>query len=345
MSRGWFLAVVLTLAVAPAVVLTAQQTTPPQIRSTDSFQVIVFLVDLQIPSGEPREQAVAAAERVVQNSWERWNVGLEQPHLFAVKTLGARVETIQEFTWNPDLIYAALDTAARQPSPATNELTGRTESVAGMCGALAQVTPNASLFAGLRVLNLPEIAPASTPRAVYYFGNFSNGSFAEASSGTPVLPSACRQPNVFFLFAVASRFSLTSRTSPPPVGVSVRIVPHQAGSPVSIVESTSDLEDGYASVVLRDDADKAIRSVTLAALVRPTDPAMTTPQVFTRRGPSVILLPRATTGIAVQLIDPSTLDAFARKGANVELGVVGVEFADGSTWSYDLAAKGRFERH
>ena len=59
----------------------------------------------------------------------------------------------------------------------------------------------------------------------------------------------------------------------------------------------------------------------------------------------MILLPRATTAIAVQLMDQSTLDAFARKGADVELGVVAVEFADGSTWTYDLAAKGRFERH
>lgn len=59
----------------------------------------------------------------------------------------------------------------------------------------------------------------------------------------------------------------------------------------------------------------------------------------------MVLLPRATTAIAVHLIDQSTLDAFARKGADIEFGVVAVEFADGSTWSYDLAAKGRFERH
>jgi hypothetical protein len=160
------------------------------------------------------------------------------------------------------------------------------------------------------------------------------------------LARACGRPNV--LFAISYFFTFTTSTTRPPapsVGVSVRIVPHQAGSPVSIVESMSPLDDGYASVVLRDDADKAIRSVTLAALVRPTDPAMTTPQVFIRRGPTVVLLPRATTAIAVQLVDQSTLDTFARKGADIELGVVAVEFADGSTWSYDLAAKGRFERH
>ena len=63
-----------------------------------------------------------------------------------------------------------------------------------------------------------------------------------------------------------------------------------------------------------------------------------------RRGPSITLLPHGTVAIAAQLIEPSTLDSFGRKGANIEIGIVGVEFADGSTWTYDLAAKGRFER-
>ena len=101
------------------------------------------------------------------------------------------------------------------------------------------------------------------------------------------LARACRRPNV--AFRISDCLDLPAPA--PPVGVSVRIVPHQAGSPVSIVESMSPLDDGYASVVVRDDADKAIRSVTLAALVRPSDPAMTTPQVFIRRGPSVISPP------------------------------------------------------
>ena len=61
-------------------------------------------------------------------------------------------------------------------------------------------------------------------------------------------------------------FDLAGRSGAAPVGVSVRLVPHQAGSPVSIVESMSPLDDGYASVLVRDDVDKAIRSVTLEAL-------------------------------------------------------------------------------
>ena len=173
-----------------------------------------------------------------------------------------------------------------------------------------------------------ELSRAQRGVVIYY--DISRGGL-EPVDAVRTLARACGRPNV--LFAISYFSTLTTRPPPPPVGLSVRIVPHQAGSPVSIVESMSPLDDGYASVVLRDDADKAIRSVTLAALVRPADPAMATPQVFIRRGPSVILLPRATTAIAVQLIDQSTLDAFARKGADVELGVVAVEFADGSTWT------------
>jgi hypothetical protein len=320
MSRSRLLAVLLTLAVAPAVVLTAQQSVSPPTPSVEPPQMIVLLVDLRTPPGDERQAAVMAAERTINNLRRRSDVGLDRPPLFALKTLGARVETVQDFTWNSDLIHAALGMVARQPPPA-NQPADRSSSVAAMCSELAQMSPT------------------SAHRAVYYYDHLSRT--AEAVQRVLDLAGACRRPNVDFRIGVS--FDLP--VPPPPVGVSVRLVPHQAGSPVSIVESMSPLDDGYASVLVRDDVDKAIRSVTLAALVRPSDPAMTTPQVFIRRGPSVALLPRATAAIAVQLMDQSTLDAFSRKGADIELGVVAVEFADGSTWTYDLAAKRRFERH
>lgn len=315
--------------------------------------MIVLLVDLQILPGDRRQFMTTVAQRMVQVSWERWNVGLDRPSLFAVRTLGARVETVQDFTWDPDLVLAALAKVAQQPVPPTVALTDRTESLGAMCSQLADTTPSAALFAGLRSMPGIEMASQAAPKAVYYFDDDFSHTTTAAPGVSAVSPetlrksllTACTRPNVRFTMFVS-----TGRPPVPPVtdslvGVSVRIVPHQTGSPVSIVESTSDLEDGYASVVLRDDADKAIRSVTLGALALPLDPAMTTPQVFIRRGPNVTLLPRATVGIAAQLIDASALTALARKGANIEIGVVGVEFADGSTWSYDLAAKGRFERH
>jgi len=340
MSRNRLLAVLLTLAGAPAIVLTAQQTVSPPAPAVEPPQVIVLLVDLRTRQGDERQSAVLSAQTALTNMWRKWTVGLTRPYLFAVKTIGARIETIMDFTWSPDLVYAALLKVAAQPSTSAAVSSNQTESLSAMCEELAQSTASVSQFAGLQSPWPPDLAPASVPRAVYYYNRTSLT--VDAIQHVRELARACARPNVLFLISL----SLESRpVAPPPVGVSVRIVPHQAGSPVSIVESMSPLDDGYASVVLRDDADKAIRSVTLAVLVRPTDPAMTTPQVFIRRGPSVVLLPRATTAIAVQLIDQSTLDAFARKGADIELGVVAVEFADGSTWSYDLAAKGRFERH
>jgi hypothetical protein len=321
MSRSRWLAVVLALAVAPAVVLTAQQTVSPlDVRLFSSSQRVVLLFDLSALQGEDLQHAVETANATVSNMWERWYVGLDVEHLYAVKTLGTGIETIQDFTSNRDLIHAALiKVAARQQSVTAAPPDGRIQAVSAMCGELS-----------------------SAQRGVVIYYEINRGGL-EPVDAVRTLAGACGRPNV--LFAISYFLTFTTKASAPPVGLSVRIVPHQAGSPVSIVESMSPLDDGYASVVLRDDSDKAIRSVTLAALVRPTDPAMTMPQIFARRRPSVILLPRATTAIAVQLIDQSTLDVFARKGADIELGVVAVEFADGSTWTYDLAAKGRFERH
>ncbi|HKV98248.1 MAG TPA: hypothetical protein VJN96_00420 [Vicinamibacterales bacterium] len=325
MSRSWSIAVVLTLAVAPAVVLTAQQTTPPlDVRLFSSSQAVVLLFDLSVLQGENLQHAVETAKGSVDSMWARSNVGLDVEHLYAVKTLGTALETIQDYTSNPDLIHSALvKVAARQQPVTVAEPDGRIQALSTMCGELSRAQ-----------------------RGVVIYYDVSVGRGLEPVDAVRSLARACGRPNVLFAISYFSTSTtFTARPSgPPPVGLSVRIVPHQSGSPVSIVESMSPLDDGYASVVLRDDADKAIRSVTLGALVRPADPAMTTPQVFIRRGPTVVLLPRATTAIAVQLIDQSTLDAFARKGADVEIGVVGVEFADGSTWTYDLAAKGRFER-
>ena len=320
MSRSRLLAVLFTLAVAPAVVLTAQQTVPPlDVRLFSSSRGVVLLFDLSVLQGEDLQHAAQTAKGSVDSMWARWNVGLDVEHLYAVKTLGTGIETIQDFTSNLDLIHAALIKVAARQQPVTAAAPdGRIQAMSAMC---------------------EELSRAQRGVVIYY----ELGRGLDPVDAVRTLAGACGRPNV--LFAISYFLTFTTRPPAPPVGLSVRIVPHQAGSPVSIVESMSPLDAGYASVVLRNDATKAIRSVTVAALVRPADPAMATPQVFTRRGPSVILLPRATTAIAVQLMDQSTLDAFARKGADIELGVVAVEFADGSTWSYHLLAKGRFERH
>jgi len=319
--------------------LSAQQASPPPNAIVEPPQMIVLLVDLQTKQGDERQSAVLSAQTALGNMWAGWNVGLAKPYLFAVKTLGSRVETVQDFTWNPDLVYAALLKVAAEPSTPITASNDRTEALSAMCGELARSTSNASQFAGLEALRIPEVPSPSVPKAVYYYDRSTSFS-PDALASVQALANACRRPNVLFLISL----SLETRPLPPPVGLSVRIVPHQAGSPVSIVESGSPLDAGYMSVVLRNDADKAIRSVTLAALAEPMDPALATPQIFTRRGPSVTILPRGTAEIAAQLLDLSTMDTLARKGANVEIGVTGVEFADGSTWTYDLAAKGRFER-
>ena len=238
-----------------------------------------------------------------------------------MKTLGTGVDTIQDFTSNLDLIYEALiKVAARQPPVPGAPPDGRIQAV---ISDVRRAVPGPT-----RRRDLLRHQPGRT-RA--------SGRGPHARRSLRAAQRALRHQLLL---------DLDYEAASPPVGLSVRIVPHQAGSPVSIVESMSPLDDGYASVVLRDDADKAIRSVTLAALVRPADPAMATPQVFIRRGPSVILLPRATTAIAVQLIEP--VERSTRSHAKAPTSSSASSRSNSRTARRGrmiLAAKGRFERH
>ena len=73
MSRSRFLAVVLTLTVAPAVVLTAQQTVSPvDVRLFSGSQAVVLLFDLSALQGEDLQHAMETAKATVRNMRERW---------------------------------------------------------------------------------------------------------------------------------------------------------------------------------------------------------------------------------------------------------------------------------
>ncbi len=64
MSRSRLLAVVLTLALAPAVVLTAQQTVSPlDVRLFSGSQAVVLLFDLSVLQGEDLQHAAETAKR------------------------------------------------------------------------------------------------------------------------------------------------------------------------------------------------------------------------------------------------------------------------------------------
>jgi len=120
-------------------------------------------------------------------------------------------------------------------------------------------------------------------------------------------------------------------------GVALGIATPREGQPAVILQATSTVADGaFATIVVHNVAPKPIRSVVVAASMRPTDDPRAAPRVFTSPPLVAWIAPGATQTLPPRLIDPATLTKLASLGQNGATGpieVVRVEFGDGSAWT------------
>ena len=130
-------------------------------------------------------------------------------------------------------------------------------------------------------------------------------------------------------------------TPPPTVGLSLRVAP-QTGCPLTLIQATAAMDGGYAFVTLRNDGTTPIRSVTLAVIVHPADAALGPTRIFMARHPGATVAPGERLPVASELIDRASLEPLTRQGGSAELGVAAIEFADGSTWTYDVKTIGHW---
>jgi beta-lactamase regulating signal transducer with metallopeptidase domain len=128
----------------------------------------------------------------------------------------------------------------------------------------------------------------------------------------------------------------------PAAGVAVGVVAHQPGSPVTLSGTRSMLDNGFAWVRVRNDSNKPMRSITLGAVVWPNGSATRVVHVG-QRGPATALAPGASLEIASEVMPGAAFLPLEAQGAVAKVGVVRVEFADGSVWTYDVVARGDFE--
>lgn len=294
--------------------------------------------------------------------WAMQYVDQKLTDLVAVSILGLTPRTLQDFTADPDKLRAAIRTVGTLPrDPVGVEV--KLRAMQSQCLAMSRRAEDS-----LQRVEIGTLAPADRVRvaAVWYFGTgVARGLLAPIDMRPLVSPctiagvqfydmsgaiiggaqmTGARSLSVQMEIERARVLSMAAPVSAPFTGITLGVVDHQAGSPVTLSPSKAVLDSGYASVVIRNSSAKPIRSVSIGALVRPTDPALATPQIFTARGPVVDLPPGGSVEISARIIDGSAFGILGRDGAAGELGVVEVEFADGSKWTYDLKAKGRFEK-
>jgi hypothetical protein len=326
----------------------SERSLPPSFRTR---RMIALVFRPQALSSQDLRVATRMASMMTRDMFARADVGLDVFHVVAVQIAGPEIETIQDFTGDPDLIDAALTTVAARGSDASSgdDLT----LLEKVCDNLAGRS-TAPLSTDERTANAIGTYSASvldSRAALYFLSGVKEGSEEVARAIVPT----CLRTGVTLLPVSIPHIDFGSQSpadrrlmewlslNAPRPAVSFDLVTHQAGAPVTLTQSTSTIDYGYASVTIRNDSPKRIRSVTLAALVWPSDPALKSPQIFSRVGPVASIEPGESLEIASQLIDADTLNHLLVHGARAEVGVIGVDFADGTKWSYDLAGKGHFE--
>ena len=302
--------------------------------------VVALLFDL---SQFPRDQKVATIERaklVVEMYRVRASVGLGQIPLFAVGALGKAPGTL-EFTGDRDRVFAALDTLlAESAAPTTAE---RRQSLQAVCRQIPRVYADAekSLRADPMYQAAAQIGTVSHWDAVpwvYYAGpNVETGDGVSRFSLSA--HDACDTANG--LPATGNSFQWISFTrggiERPPLSWTLSLADRPSDSPVTVSLASPGFDMGYVSLHVRNDSTKTIRSITLAALV--TTKAGAPAQRFSRSGPSARILPGASIDIASAIIDPASFASLGAQDAAGVVGIVTVEFEDGTTWTSDFGRK------
>jgi hypothetical protein len=118
--------------------------------------------------------------------------------------------------------------------------------------------------------------------------------------------------------------------------IAVRVADAAQGTPVRFSTTDAVLDAGYVSATVTNQSAKVIRSITLGALVTSGGKTRT----FTRVGPAAAIQPGGHLDISSAVIDPVDFSELARDGGTAVVGIVAVEFEDGTSWTGSLTSGG-----
>lgn len=298
-------------------------------------RMVAMVFDLRALQAAERRFAVALARRQVVAS-------ISAPDVASVSVIGDHPQLPLPFTSVQASLNGSLDAVTGAETATT--LPGT--SLADICTLMSslQQAAIARAEAGL-------ISPEAVPRrlVIAYFGSTRSDVTLERS----VAYALCRRADVQLVHMNVDRMMIAgpsetvqylrtvSRTLQPAAAGFGFTVARQSESPVQIWSTRHTMDHGYAEVTLRNESSKAIRGLRLGVVVTMSDSRMA-PQVIFAPWPGLALRPGETMAIQSRILDGAEVDRWARIGGTSEVGVVEVEFADGTRWTYDLKAKGAF---
>lgn len=153
--------------------------------------------------------------------------------------------------------------------------------------------------------------------------------------------------SVLGLVLVAAFTFLPEPHAQSPKRLSFAVAFTQKDAPIHIQAVTHTMDFLYGSAKVQNASDQTIRSVTFGVLFHETGPDWTKPILASSREIATNLKPGEVRSVDVE--DLSIRDAQQKPSEMrsnpvvVEFGVLGTQFADGTSWSYDWRAQGAFE--
>lgn len=131
------------------------------------------------------------------------------------------------------------------------------------------------------------------------------------------------------------------------VGVVIRFAIEQPNAPIVVLGHESSVADGaYAFIKLRNASARAVRAIELGVFAHGGDGGDGS-QLIARKHMAIDMAATSELRVASNLVPFKLMNSLRPSGQDLvlEAGVIGVTFADGSAWSYDVEKAGRFSKN
>jgi hypothetical protein len=292
-----------------------------------------------------RERATALANQIIAE--------LGPYEAISVVASGAAPEVVQDFTGDKSLLRGAVARAAALVAAPNSSAGWR--SVRNTCASMTEVGPTsaAGLFALIeRAGRLMLVFPGD--QRVFYFSAAVERGVISPRDMRDIAADCSDVRRSFFVFDAGWISPVYGANGPVStglrqigydLGVGLDVAPRQPNCPLTLATEKTAFDNGYASVIVSNASQKTVGRVTLGLVLTPNDASQMVPTVLLAQGVSMPLQPGERIDIATRLLEGKLFALLARQGALVEVGVVAVDFTDGTKWTYDLQSRGRFERH
>ena len=147
---------------------------------------------------------------------------------------------------------------------------------------------------------------------------------------------------ILIVIAIASCFVVANAFSPAPGRKKLEMVSAYAesGAPVQLTSITFGTDFLYQKAEVRNVSDRIVESVTFGVLLHEKPPNESEPVVAVSQRVPTDLKPGQTHSVDVLALRPNQAQEKASQLKSntvvAEFGVLGVQFEDGSSWTFDL---------